>query len=331
MKRYHIYGIGNALVDIVFNVDQPFLEKHSIEKGVMTLVDEARQNYLMDEVNQLSPTLSCGGSAANTIIGSQQLGLKNFYSYQVASDYFGEFYSKDLTSHGVSVPSNNHAIQGHTGKCMVMVTPDADRTMNTFLGATLLFNEALIDWEALAQSEWLYVEGYLLAQESAYEACLKIIPFARENGVKISFSLSDPFIVQVFKERVEKIISLGIDFVFCNLSEAKELTNAQNTHLVEESLKKMVGAYAITLGDQGALSGDKHTSFRVSAKKVTAIDTNGAGDAFAGAFLFGLCQNFSLEKCAQMGVVLASEVVSQVGPRLSNEKINLLIENGSFK
>ena len=172
MKKYHVYGIGNALVDLEFTLNPDFFIKNNIEKGVMTLVDENRHHLLLNELGHPKKK-ACGGSAANTVIAVSQFGGHSYYSCKVANDDFGRFYLEDLKKNGVDTNPHSNDTSSHTGKCIVMVTPDADRTMNTFLGITTNFSYAEVIESALKDSQYIYIEGYLVASPSAKEAAVK--------------------------------------------------------------------------------------------------------------------------------------------------------------
>ena len=314
MKKYDVYAMGNALVDAVYNVDEDFITTHNIEKGVMTLIDEDRQTSLMTDLHRLKGEWTPGGSAANTIIANSQFGSTGFYSCRVANDDFGAFFVKGMDELGVNLSLDSHNLpQGVTGKCLVMVTKDADRTMNTFLGISSEFSEKDLDLEALKNSKTLYVEGYLVTSDLAFEACLKAVKFAKQNDIKVSLTLSDPAIVKFFKPKFRILIDAGVDLVFANEEELLELTDGEGYSWIEER----VGSYAITRGPQGAVVWDGKTKTAVDAIHVKAIDTNGAGDMFAGAFLSILAQGGSYEKAGRFACLAASTVVTKTRPRLT--------------
>ena len=199
MKKYDIYGIGAAIVDTEVIVSDSFLSDNEIGKGLMTLVDEERQKYLIDSLTtqRIPVKMSCGGSACNSVVAASQFGSATFFSGKVADDEVGAFFAKDLNKSGVEFhqvePSN-----GVTGKCLVMVTPDAERTMNTNLGASLELSYREVDEKALASSDWLYIEGYVVTDDQRTAVARDAMKFAKQNGVKTSLSLSDPFVVEVF-------------------------------------------------------------------------------------------------------------------------------------
>lgn len=322
MSKYHIYGLGAALVDTEIEVSDQDLSDLNIDKGVMTLVDQARQAELMEALSNRAAVSkrASGGSAANSIIAASYFGSSTFYSCRVADDENGKFYLNDLSEAGVAYKSSNGERQGTTGKCLVFITPDAERTMNTFLGISETLAEEDIDEQALVESEWAYIEGYLVTSETGRPAAIKLKQLADENNVKTALSLSDPAIVNFFKDGLVEMIGSGVDLLFCNEAEALQYTGCDNIELAAEALKQCAKTFAITLGAKGALLFDGAQYLNVNAQKVTAVDTNGAGDMFAGAFLYGLTQGLNFQQAGDLASKSASVVVSQFGPRLRPEQ-----------
>lgn len=316
-KKYDVYGIGNALVDIVTEVSDDFIDKFNIEKGLMTLVDEKRQYELVEAINLHSSNLACGGSAANTIIAASQFGSNCFYSCKVSNDEMGKFYLKDLKENGVDTNLTEvTAPAGITGKCLVMTTPDANRTMNTFLGVTATFSTDEIDPDKLKDSSYLYIEGYLITSENGQEAMKYAKKIAEEEGVKTALTFSDPSMVKYFKEPMEEVVGASVDLLFCNEEEAMLFTGKSNIEEAREVLKKVAKKFAITQGANGAMIYDGDTFIDIEPYKVKAIDTNGAGDMFAGAFLYGITHGHSFAEAGKIASLASSKIVSKFGPRL---------------
>lgn len=316
-KKYDVYGIGNALVDLEVKVTDEFFGSNNIKKGVMTLVEEDRQNHLMGELKNLSPNKACGGSAANTIIAVSQFGGKSFYSCKVADDELGHFYLADMKESGVDVNLDESNLKsGITGKCMVMVTPDAERTMNTFLGITSTFSKEELREEVIKNSEYLYIEGYLVASPTGQEAAVEAKKIADANGIKTAVTFSDPNMVKFFRENFDAIIGDGVDLLFCNEQEALDFTGMDTILEAREELKKYSKTFAITLGSNGATIFDGDTFFDIEPYKVDAVDSNGAGDMFAGAFLYGITNGHTYASSGKLASLASSKVVSQFGPRL---------------
>lgn len=316
-KKYNVYGIGNALVDIVTEVDSQFLVDHNIEKGLMTLVDEEHQTRVSNAINLNNSNKQCGGSAANSIIAVSQFGGSSYYSCKVADDEMGNFYMKDLKDNGVDSNIHHEKLEsGITGKCLVMTAEDASRTMNTYLGITSTFSTAEINEYALKDSQYLYIEGYLVTSENGLEAMKHAKRLAEENGVCTALTFSDPSMVKYFKEAMESVVGVGVDLLFCNEEEALLYTGKDNLKDAREALKKDAKRFVITLGENGAMIFDGDTFIDIEPYNVKAIDTNGAGDLFAGAFLYGITNGKSYADAGKLASLASSKVVTQFGPRL---------------
>lgn len=327
MSTYDVYGLGAALVDTEIDVTDDNLEAFGVNKGVMTLVDEERQHELLRllEDHLCHSNRASGGSAANSIIAAQYFGATTFYSCKVANDENGSFYLQDLRNAGVRYPSTAGNTSGITGKCLVMITPDAERTMNTFLGVSASLSIAEIDEEALKASKFVYIEGYLVTSDTGRPAAIQLRQLAEKNNVRTALSLSDPAIVKFFKDGLQQMIGRGVDILFCN--EAEALTYTEKEQLVDaiDELRRVASTVIVTRGSQGAIIQDASGLTEIAADKVSAVDTNGAGDMFAGAFLFGLSQGWSNARSAYLAVKAAGLVVSQFGPRLRPEQHQQLI------
>ncbi len=317
MKKYHVYGVGNALVDMEFEVEDAFFESNAIDKGVMTLVDEDRQHELLGHLDAFDGKKASGGSAANTIIASSYFGGKSFYSCKVANDELGDFYVNDLQQAGVDSNVGDGRKEGITGKCLVMVTPDAERTMNTFLGITANFSVDELNLAAIKDSEYLYIEGYLVSSDTGRHAAIEARKVAEENGVKTALTFSDPAMVQFFKDGLREMIGDKVDLLFCNDAEAMSWSESDNLDDAIESLKVVANTFAITLGAKGAILFDGKKLIEISPHEVKALDSNGAGDMFAGAFLYGITHGHSFYEAGNIASLAAARVVSQFGPRLA--------------
>lgn len=314
--------MGNALVDFEIETTAPELSALGIDKGVMTLIEKDKQEELLQVFRGKHHSRACGGSAANTIIGAQSLGAQCFYSCKVADDETGYFYREDLLGHGVDTNLSYEKLEaGDTGKCLVMVTDDADRTMNTFLGITGDIDYSQINEAALLSSQYLYIEGYLSSAPVALAAAIKTVEFARENQVKVAFSLSDPNMVKFCRAGLESIIGKGVDVLFCNLDEALMYAECDNLEVAVEQLLTWTECLVVTLGEEGALIADRKTRVNIQGHRVSAIDTNGAGDLFAGSFLFGISSGLSSEKSGQLASFASAQLVTQYGPRLTKDNL----------
>ena len=323
MATYNIYGIGAALVDTEVGVSDTFLSNASIDKGVMTLVDEARQSELLGALASENSHLvrKCGGSVCNSVVAASSLGAKTFFSGKVADDSDGALYINDLKGAGVDFHKAGQE-SGITGKCLVMVTDDAERTMNTFLGASEALSEREIDEAALTDSEWFYVEGYLVTDEARTAATKAAVELAKASGVKIAISLSDPFVVAVFGDALRDVIGGGVDLIFCNKDEAMAFTGTESLKAAAEALKQYTNTFAITDGAKGAMTFDGQAIHQSAGVKATAIDTNGAGDMFAGAFLYAITSGKNYAWAADLANDCAARVVAQFGPRLEAQQFD---------
>jgi len=319
-KKYDVYAIGNALVDMEYEVHDEFFNKHKIDKGLMTLVDEDRQNYLLDALGTAPKKQQCGGSAANTAIASAQFGASSFYSCKVAKDPIGNFYFQDLQDNGVdSNLQQQDREEGVTGKCLVLITPDAERTMNTFLGITSTISKSQVDPDAIRNSKYMYMEGYLVASPTGREAAIQARRIAEAAGVKTALTFSDVNMVKFFRDGLKEMIGDGIDLLFCNESEACAFTDTEDSTAARERLKSIAKTFVITLGEKGALIFDGKEFINVEPYAVKAIDTNGAGDMYAGAFLYAITHNHDFKAAGKLASMASSKVVSQFGPRLKTE------------
>jgi sugar/nucleoside kinase (ribokinase family) len=256
-------------------------------------------------------------------VAAANFGANTLFSGKVAHDADGDCFAKDLSDAGVTF-YGSRLDDAVTGKCLVMVTKDAERTMNTFLGASEEFTESDIDQSALINSEWFYIEGYLLTDNDRTAIVKKAVNLAKKNGVKVALSLSDPFVAQLFAENLNAIIGDGIDLIFCNKDEALAYTQTQDINLACETLKGITKTFAITDGVNGAMVFDGDAITPVAAVPTKAIDTNGAGDMFAGAVLYGITSGRDYIWSAKLGNESAARVVARFGPRLDGAEFELI-------
>ena len=324
MKKYDIYAIGNAIVDKEFEVTDDIFEQQNIEKGMMTLVEKDHQQILLQELKGrfgLKKRAS-GGSAANSIIATQYFGGQVFLSCKTADDEPGEFYNKDLIAAGVDTNTNDNSgtDTDSTGKCIVMVSPDAERTMCTHLGVAGDLGPEDLNPEALRNSGYLYIEGYLITSPKARDAVLQARNIAKENNIKTALTFSDPSMVEFFGNDMKLFVGEGVDILFCNQEEACLWTGETDVKIAAEKLKDSANQFAITLGANGALLYDGIEFINVAPFPAKAIDTNGAGDMFAGAFMYAITHGHSFSEAGKLACRASSEVVCSFGPRLEPEK-----------
>jgi sugar/nucleoside kinase (ribokinase family) len=321
MAKYDVYGIGNAIVDIVTEVDHDFFQKNEIEKGVMTLVDEKRQHHLMKAIDMKRSKMSGGGSAGNTVVALNQFGGKSFYSCLVSNDELGKFFLEDLKRNGVDTNlKHENCPNGITGKCLVMTSPDAERTMNTFLGVSSFLSPEHLDENAIKNSTYVYLEGYLVASPKGLEAIKEAKKIAEKNGIHVALTFSDASMVKYFSRQMEEIVGAGVDMLFCNEEEAMIYTGTNSVNEAREALKKVSKKFSITLGANGAMIYDGDTFIQIEPYKVKAIDTNGAGDMFAGAFMYGITHGHSYAEAGKLASLASSRIVSQFGPRMEKQQ-----------
>jgi len=325
MRKYHVYGIGNALVDMEYEIDVGDLEKLRIDKGVMTLVDVDHQTEIMEHLAEHHHQKGSGGSAANSLIAISQLGGKGFYSCKVANDDLGHFYMDELIAGGVDTNHHTDKDHGHTGRCVVLVTPDTDRTMVTHLGISGGLSEKELIPDLLRDSDYFYTEGYLVTSDSARNLSITAREVAEEAGVKTAISLSDPNMVTYFKDGIMEMIGGGVDLVFANEAEAKGMADTDDLKAAISFLKTVSKEFAITRGSNGALVYDGKDLVEIHAVKVEAVDTVGAGDMFAGAFLYGLTQGWDHRRSGDLAAAASAKLVTSLGPRIRAEETQAIL------
>jgi len=334
MSRYNVYGIGNALVDKEFLVDDSFFAENGIKKGFMTLIDEHQQNQLLEHLHLRYGLCkrAGGGSAANTLYALSQFGGQAFYSCKVANDEAGDYYVSELGNHNIKTNLAHNREDGITGRCLVMVTPDAERTMLTHLGISQDVSRAEIRADALKQAEFVYIEGYLVTSDTARDAAIALKTQAEAAGVKTAFTFSDPSMLEYFRHGVDEVLgSTGVDLLFCNEKEALAWSAAADIEAAGRKLEKVARQFVITLGARGARVYDGEKYISVDASPVRAIDTNGAGDMFAGAFLYGITHGYNMHASATLASMAAGTIVSHIGPRLTPEQHQDILEQFTRK
>lgn len=326
MSLYHVYAIGNALVDIEYHSDESRLNEYGIEKGVMTLIDESKQNALMQCLEDSHETMACGGSAANTIIALSDFGGTAHFSCRVSDDESGQIFLDGLVASNVDSNAAEHLLKNDiTGKCLVFVTPDADRTMNTYLGASAKLDESVVNEDVIKSSDYVYIEGYLVTNDCTKKAAIKLREIAEKHQTKTALTLSDPAMVEFFREGILEMLGEGVDLLFANEDEAMQLTQANSFDEAKELIKTYCQSFAITRGALGALVFDGQKEYEIAPIKVDAIDTLGAGDSFAGAFLYGITHDMSFSDAGRLASMTSSKIVTQYGPRLSKDQIICLL------
>jgi sugar/nucleoside kinase (ribokinase family) len=325
MSHYHLYAIGNALVDSEYQVSEAQLQAMGVQKRHMTLIDAPRRADLLAGVHGMHARRTGGGSAANTVVALAQLGGKGFYSCRVADDELGAFYFQDLLSHGVATNlSHDRLPVGQTGSCMVMVTPDAERSMSTFLGATADLDHSALQAKDIAKSRVYYMEGYLSASPTGLDAALQGRAIARAHGVALAATLSDMSMIQFCRPGLEAMLGGpgdGLDYLFCNEEEAQVWCGTQDLAAVCQQLRVLARVVCLTRSAKGCIVIDGDTQTEVAAAPVQAVDTNGAGDMFAGAFLYAVTHGHTVAQAAWLANLAAGMVVSRYGNRLDAAEV----------
>ena len=325
-KKYSVTAIGNAMLDVLCEVSDQFLVKETMSKGTMNLVSRERSNYILKLIQPIKET--AGGSAANTISTLAKLGLNTGYIGKIANDPKGKLFKKDVLDNSIFyntkfLDKNNSEA---TGKCIVLITPDKERTMNTYLGATEFLTEIDIDEELIAQSDWLYLEGYRFDGKKSKEAFYKAIEIAKKNETKIAITLSDSFCVDRHRSDFINLLNTSADTVFCNEEELKSLYQIEDIRMAQNLIAKNISCLACTCAEKGAYLFHESSITKISTNEVPVIDTTGAGDNFAAGFLYGLSKKFTLKDCASFGNLIAGEVLKVYGPRIEKSLKNFIVD-----
>ncbi|MDE0480918.1 MAG: adenosine kinase [Gammaproteobacteria bacterium] len=316
MQQVDVYGVGNALVDIEYEVEEDFFPAHAVRRGVMTLVSHERQEEVIAALRERGDVrkMMGGGSVANSLYAISNFGGQTFFSCKIADDEAGNFYLRELGEHNIRTCGDFHEVE--TGRCLIMISPDAERTMYTFLGASEFLSPADLDFEAVRRSQYVYIEGYLVSSDSGRAAAIELREFAEANGVKTALSFSDPSLLEIFPGQMKEMLGGGLDLLFCNEEEACLWTGTKNLSEACVALRPVAKQFVVTRGANGSVLFDGRYFVEIDAHKVKAVDTTGAGDAFAGGFLYGLTSGRSFAESGRLASRAAGEVVSRFGPRL---------------
>lgn len=311
---FDVLGIGNAIVDVISRADDAFLSKHDLAKGSMMLIDESQAEKLYAAMG--SGTEVSGGSCGNTMAGIASFGGKGAYIGKVRNDQLGQVFGHDLRAIGVSFETKPATSGPSTARCLVSVTPDAQRTMCTYLGACTGLGPADIDATLVGSAQVTYVEGYLWDAPEAKKAVLKAFDAARAAGRKVSITLSDAFCVARYRAEFLDLIRNKVDILFGNETEITSLYEVNSFEEALEAARKDAKIAALTRSEQGSVvvkGSETHVVPAAPVKKV--VDTTGAGDLYAAGFLYGFTQGKPLAECARLGGIAAAEIISHVGAR----------------
>lgn len=314
-KSFDVLGIGNAIVDILSYCDEAFLKAQALSKGTMTLVDETRSKALY---KMIGPSTECsGGSVANTLAGMASLGSRVAFTGKVADDQLGKIFTHDLQSVGVryhTKPAGKGAPS--TANCLVFVTPDAQRTMATYIGACALLDENDIDETLIAQSNGIYIEGYLWNGDHNKQAIRKAISLAEASGAQVAFTLSDTFCVNTHRDEFLGLVQNDLDILFANEAEIKALLGVADIDEAIAAVRGLCPLVAITRSEKGSVVVTSEHTYRVPTVPVAKlVDTTGAGDLFAAGFLHAHAKGEALPKCAELGNRCAGEIIQHLGAR----------------
>jgi sugar/nucleoside kinase (ribokinase family) len=328
MKQFQVVGIGNAMVDVLAHADEAFLAANGIGKGIMQLIDMPRA---VDLYARIGPAKEIsGGSAANTIAGIAHLGGRTAYVGKVKDDQLGAIFAHDLRAQGAVYETSLAAktTEQETGRCIIIVTPDGERSMNTYLGWSEFLTPADIDDAQMAQAEWIYLEGYRFDGPDSHQAFEKAIAACKGAGGRVSITLSDAFCISRHRDAFHKMIVADVDLLFANRAELLAMYQTEDFATALRLAAAEVAIVACTDGADGAhiLSQGQH--WHLPAVPTQIVDATGAGDLFAGAFLWGITNGYDLQTAGKMGNLAASEIISHIGARPEADLRRLFAEAG---
>jgi len=319
MANYDIFGVGNALVDIQARIHDSLLAELKLDKGIMTLVDDDQQASVLGALQGAALNRCAGGSAANTVVALADLGGSAAFVGKIGDDEIGEFFLRDMRNLGV-IMDVNPATTMSTGTCAVLITEDAQRTMLTNLAASTTLTADDIDEAMIRQAQYVYIEGYLLTGTTSKAAAYKAMELAKANGVKVAFTASDPFLVDLIRDEIWELITGPVDLFFCNELEAKSLTNEDDAVAAAAKIHDHCENVALTLGEKGSIVMHGGDAFPIEGVSVKAIDTTGAGDMYAGALLYGITSGgMSWKEAGHLASHAAARIVAQMGARLERK------------
>jgi sugar/nucleoside kinase (ribokinase family) len=313
--KYDVLGIGNAIFDVLVRTDEGFLVRHGMTKGGMALIDEGRAAAIYRDMGPA--TEMSGGSAANTIVGIANLGARAAYVGKVKDDQIGRLYAHDIRAAGVAFETKAAVDGPATGCCYILVTPDGERTMNTYLGAAQQLTPADIDAAEIAASRLIYLEGYLWDPKNAKEAFVKASRIAHESGREVALTLSDSFCVDRYRDEFLELMRNGtVDIVFANEAELHSLYQTSDFDTALTQLRQDTSLGIVTRSEKGCVVASSEGVIAVPAHPIEAmVDTTGAGDLFAAGFLFGLVRGAGHENAGRLGALAAAEVIQHIGAR----------------
>lgn len=311
-KKYDVVGVGNAVVDALSHCDEAFIREHQMQKGAMTLIDEERSEALYKE---MGPATECsGGSVANSLAGMAQLGASTAFIGIVRDDQLGKIFRHDMESIGIDFVTEPRTSGKSTASCLILVTPDGERTMNTYIGACADITPDDVKEEVIQQANYVFIEGYLWDQEPAKEAIRKVLDMG--GDAKLAFSLSDVFCVDRHREDFRDLVRNKLDILFANEAELLSLYETDDFEAATKQLAQEVEIAFVTRGEQGSLVITAEQTYRIPPSPVSKlVDTTGAGDLYAAGALYGLSRGWELDRCGRLGSHCASDIIQQMGAR----------------
>ncbi len=313
-KKYDVVGIGNAIVDILTHTENRFLEDNDLKKSAMTLVEEARSAELY---SKMGPARECsGGSGANTCAGVASLGGQAAFTGKVKQDQLGKIFTHDIQSTGVTFTTALAVDGPATATSMIFVTPDGERTMQTYLGACITMDVNDLEEDLIRDAKILYLEGYVWDTPAGREIFQTACAMARQHGTKVSLSLSDPWFVDRHRDDLHSFVRQNVDILLGNEEEATSLFKVNNLYDAVDIIDSICPVAAVTRGAEGSIIAYKNEWHEVAAEPVTKVeDTTGAGDLYAAGFLYGWAQGMDPRACGQLGSIAAAEIISHLGAR----------------
>lgn len=314
---YDVFALGNAIVDLQVRMPDDFLEALGVDKGVMTLVDADRQRQILAGLDGHPVHRCSGGSACNTVVGVADFGGKAGFAGKVGADELGRFYLNELKDLGITC--DVQPTQGHTGTSVILISPDAQRTMLTHLGAATGLTTDDVDAYQIAKAKYLYVEGYLFSDPGTRDAAERGIELAKEAGVRVALTVSDPFLISLCRDLFWELIRGPVDLLFCNLQEARALTGLDDAVACAQAIHKHADNVCLTLGKDGSIVMHGGEAFPIEGVKVEAVDTTGAGDMYAAGVLYGITNGMTWRQAGQLGSHAAARIVTQLGARMERK------------
>lgn len=328
-----VYGIGNPLIDVYASVSDEELSELGLYKGTMNLISKEKRLELSEFIKSKKPVFNCGGSCPNTIISLASLGISTTLGGKVGNDEWGNIYNEKLNT--LNVDNNLVISDSVTGSSIILVTPDSERTMNTYLGANREYNSDDVIEESVSQADFFHFTGYMWDTDNQKQAIQKAMKIAKQNGVLISFDIADPFAVGRYRDSFEELIRENCDIVFANKEEARSLVDKYDAYECCRTIGKMCETAVVKNGKRGSFVSYRQEIFEIPVKGlVTPVDTTGAGDNYAAGFLYGLCHGYDVRECGLIASILAGEIISQVGAQFSKEKaaeLKQLFESDKWK